>query len=395
MYREKAPRKTKGVFIRRSTETMYQGEPDVCYDICYKKDRKLLWEKVGWKSEGYSEKLAEDIRSERIRTMRHSEELPQEKAAVPTFGDVSTRYLEWSLHNKKSYVQDENRYRLHLKDRFEKKRMNEISTFDLERLKMDLQKKEYAPQTARLILRLIGSIYTKAREWGLYVGDSPVKAVKMPKVQNERTRYLTAEEAHLLLDELKKNPWTKDHEELKAPVLHDIVLVSLLTGARAGEVFGLTGRDVNLPEGIVSFTDTKNGTSRHVPAPDTLQEIFRARMPTNPSNHIFTSKTGGKIKAISNAFDRAVERLGFNKGASSRDRVTFHTLRHTWISWAVLSGTPLRTVMDLSGHKSLAMLQRYSHLSGEDRRRATGAVEGIFKSATENVVSISTVKEEK
>ncbi|HOO91199.1 MAG TPA: site-specific integrase, partial [Syntrophales bacterium] len=203
------------------------------------------------------------------------------------------------------------------------------------------------------------------------------------------------EEVRVLLTELKKNPWTKESKDLDDPVLHDIVMVSLLTGARAGEVFSIRGRDVNLDEGFVSFIDTKNGTSRHVPIPDTLQKILRDRMPANPSDYIFQSKKGGKIREVSHAFDRAVERLGFNEGASSRDRVTFHTLRHTFCSWAVLSGTPLRTVMDLSGHKSLAMLQRYAHLSGEDRRRATSAVEDMFKSTGDKVVSISTGKEEK
>ena len=368
----------------------------VGYYIAYWNKGKQVFERVGWKKDGYTPDLAAIVRAERLRSIRHGEELPQEKAAAPTFGDIATRYLEWSQHNKKSYLQDENRYRLHLKSRFEKKRMNEVSAFDLERMKMDLHKEGYAAQTARLILRLIGSIYTKAREWELYAGDSPVKTVKMPKVSNEKARYLTPEEAHLLLAELRKNTKTKKNKDLRDPVLHDIVMVSLLTGARAGEVFGLRGRDVDLNTGIVTFVDTKNGSSRHVPAPDTLQEVFRTRMPINPSDYIFKSKKGGKIKEVSHRFDRVVNDLGFNKSVTDpRDKVTFHTLRHTFCSWAVLSGTPLRTVMDLSGHKSLAMLQRYAHLSGEDRRRATSAVEDMFKSTGDKVVSISTGKEEK
>lgn len=384
-----------GVYERIAKDRMHNGKPDTCFDISYKKDGRLFWEKVGFTSEGYDAKMASIVRGDRLRSIRHGEELPQERAAVPYFGDVAKRYLEWSLHNKKSYAQDENRLRLHLKDRFKKKRLSEIGSFDLERLKIDLLKENYAPQTVRLILRLIGSVYTKAKEWGLYKGISPVQAVKMPKVQNERTRYLSPEEVHLLLKELKINTKTKKKTDLKDPVLHDMVLVSLLTGARAGEVFGLRGRDVNLSTGLITFIDTKNGTSRHVPMPDALQDVLRTRMPANSSDYVFQSKKGGRIKAVSHRFDRAVDQLGFNKGVTdARDRVTFHSLRHTFCSWAVLSGTPLRTVMDLTGHRSLSMLQRYSHLSGEDRKRATNAVEGMFKN-NGNVVSIDEAKENK
>lgn len=264
-------------------------------------------------------------------------------------------------------------------------------------MKIELRE-DLSPQSIKHVLRLVSRIYRKAAKWGLYNGENPVGPDKaeMPVVRNERTRYLTPEEVRVLLTELKKNPWTKESKDLDDPVLHDIVMVSLLTGARAGEVFGLRGRDVDLNTGIVTFVDTKNGSSRHVPAPDTLQEVFRTRMPINPSDYIFKSKKGGKIKEVSHRFDRVVNDLGFNKSVTDpRDKVTFHTLRHTFCSWAVLSGTPLRTVMDLSGHKSLAMLQRYAHLSGEDRRRATSAVEGMFKSTGDKVVSISTGKEEK
>ena len=364
--------------------------------IAYWNKGKQVFERVGWKKDGYTPDLAAIVRSERLRSIRHGEELPQERASVPRFQQLADEFLKWSKANLRSYAQDENRYRLHLKDRFGKKRSDRISPFDLEKMKIELRE-DLSPQSIKHVLRLVSRIYRKAAKWGLYNGENPVGPDKaeMPVVRNERTRYLTPEEVRVLLTELKKNPWTKESKDLDDPVLHDIVMVSLLTGARAGEVFSIRGRDVNLDEGFVSFIDTKNGTSRHVPIPDTLQKILRDRMPANPSDYIFQSKKGGKIREVSHAFDRAVERLGFNEGASSRDRVTFHTLRHTFCSWAVLSGTPLRTVMDLSGHKSLAMLQRYAHLSGEDRRRATSAAEDMFKSTGDKVVSISTVKEEK
>ncbi|HNR52810.1 MAG TPA: site-specific integrase, partial [Deltaproteobacteria bacterium] len=68
-----------GVYEREALNRKNKNSPDIAYDICYRREGKLVWEKAGWESEGYSAKLAEQIRAERIRSMRHGLELPQDK----------------------------------------------------------------------------------------------------------------------------------------------------------------------------------------------------------------------------------------------------------------------------------------------------------------------------
>ena len=80
--------KFTGVYQRYSTTRTHAGKPDICFDIAFRLDGKLIWEKIGWASEGYSPRLAADIRSERMRTMRHGEELPQQKNQVPLFDEI-------------------------------------------------------------------------------------------------------------------------------------------------------------------------------------------------------------------------------------------------------------------------------------------------------------------
>jgi integrase len=53
-----------------------------------------------------------------------------------------------------------------------------------------------------------------------------------------------------------------------------------------------------------------------------------------------------------------------------RQKVVFHTLRHTFASWLVQAGTPIYTVANLMGHSTIAMTQRYAHLAPEGNRAA-------------------------
>jgi site-specific recombinase XerD len=78
---------------------------------------------------------------------------------------------------------------------------------------------------------------------------------------------------------------------------------------------------------------------------------------------IFLSREGKQIKEISNAFDRAVKELGLNDGIEdSRDKLVFHSLRHSFASRLVERGVDLYTVSKLMGHSSISMTERYSHL---------------------------------
>lgn len=70
-----------------------------------------------------------------------------------------------------------------------------------------------------------------------------------------------------------------------------------------------------------------------------------------------------KLGIIVFSVNRVIEKLNFNKGVvDSRDRVVFHTTRHTFASWSAMAGTHLATLKELMGHKSLEMTLRYAHL---------------------------------
>jgi len=79
-----------------------------------------------------------------------------------------------------------------------------------------------------------------------------------------------------------------------------------------------------------------------------------------------------------------VLKFRFNKGVTDpRQKITFHTLRHTFASWLAINGTPILTIKELLGHQSLAMTERYSHLSPDHKRQAVDGIEAMF---TKNIM---------
>lgn len=382
--------KTAGVYRRESTDRVFKGKPDICFDITFKFDGKKIWEKVGWVSEGYSEKLAANVRAERIRSIRHGEELPQHKKKVPLLSVVAEKYLKWSSENKtRKGIDDKSRYEKHLKPRFADVPMDEINPFDLERMKSEMHKAGTAPKTISHCLGLLRSMFNKANAWNIYNGPNPVTKVKMPKVENARDRFLSVEEARILLKELKHDVRFKtEYRELEDPQLHDIALFSLHTGARASEIFNIKGRDVDFTNGLIALRDTKNTETRYAPMTQDVRDMLKRREPDKPEHYIFMNSDGKKITEVTTSFERVIRRLKFNEGVTDpRLKVVFHTLRHTFASWLAIQGTPLFTIAKLMGHKTIAMSFRYSHLSPGHKKDAVQGLEMAFNAKeTETII---------
>ena len=311
----------KGVYQRESTEEIFKGKPNLCFDITYKRNGKKIFEKIGWLSEGFTAKLAADIRAQRMKQLRFGEELPKDKVKAPLFTDVADKYFLWAETN-----------------------------------------------------------LTRGGSLERYSGPNPIKFVKLPVPQNQRERWLTKEEAGLLLERLK----------VRTPLWHDITLLGLHTGLRASEIFSLRGHDLDFEQESINVDDTKNKRPRKAFMTTAVKEILLLRKPDNPGDLVFKNNKGEKITEVSHTFDRIVEELGFNKGITdTRQKVVFHTTRHTFASWLAIQGTPLHVIAELTGHRQMNMVQRYSHLSPDVKRKAVKQMESGFKqSQNEKVVNI-------
>ncbi len=184
--------------------------------------------------------------------------------------------------------------------------------------------------------------------------DQP--AFERPKVPMHATRWLSHDEADRLVTAC-------------APHLKPLVVFLLHTGAWLSEGLRLDWSNVDLKARRVVFMNTKNGEHRGVPLNDDAF-LALANLP-HREGKVFLTPVGRPYYAsgglggspINSAFKSACHRAGIEK-------LRVHDLRHTFASWLVMSGAPLRTVAELLGHKTLAMVHRYTHLSPEHLRDA-------------------------
>ena len=103
-----------------------------------------------------------------------------------------------------------------------------------------------------------------------------------------------------------------------------------------------------------------------------------------PGGWVFTSRDGEQLKEVSDTFERAVKRLGLNNGIEDRrQKVCFHTCRHTFASWLALEGTPILTIKELLRHSSLAMTERYAHLIPDHKKQAINVIEAKMNRPSE------------
>lgn len=346
--------KYPGVYERLIVDR--NGKQDTSYDITYRSGGKKIWEIVGRKSNGVNVGYASRVRADRIKEAEKG--LFIAPSDIPVFEEALTQYMEMHMQGKSSYSKMQGYYTHHIKQYIGTMRLDKVRPIDVEKIKQGMVKKGLAPQSIKHVIGVVRQVYRKAIVWGLYNGISPTDGVSMPKIDNNRLRFLTEEEASLLLQELK----------LRTPQWHDIAYISLYTGMRLGEILSLKEEHINFNASIIHVMDAKAGT-RAAYMTKGVCDILRARCIGN--EYVFTQNNDNiKVRYISSTFKRVAQKL-FNEGVTdARYKVVFHTLRHTFGSWLAQRGVPLYTIAELMGHASLEMTKRYSKLSPDTKKDA-------------------------
>lgn len=216
-----------------------------------------------------------------------------------------------------------------------------------------------APNTVRLEMALLGHLFTVAiKEWGLGLTYNPVLNVRRPAPGAGRNRRLSADEEKQLFKSVSSH---------SNPMLGWIVRIAIETGMRSSEISTLHRGQVDLKRRIVRLEETKNGEYRTVPLTTVATEAFKNALanPVRPidTDLIFFGEPGKDLKRRPYNFNKVW--MGIKKKAGCPD-LRFHDLRHEAVSRLVEAGFSDQEVSAISGHKSMQMLKRYTHLRAED-----------------------------
>ena len=280
-----------------------------------------------------------------------------------TLDEAWNAYLSNRQLTRTGYLTDISRYRVHLQRYWHGKNLASIRTADIQKYTTHLYKKGLCPQTIKLCLAQMRRVIRRAVLLDLYTG--PVPYFEMRKFDSVRYRFLTENEAKILLIELNE----------VSQVWHDIASLSLNTGMRSGEIFSLRGKNINFDQKNIILHETKNKKQRIVPLNDTALSLIKNNTRRYEDLLFNQERKYQKYEKVSKVFRKAVATCGLNKGITdNRHRVVFHTLRHTFASWLVPRGTPLYVVSKLLGHTSIMVTERYSHLAPDQGYNAVSTL---------------------
>jgi integrase len=372
-----------GVRYYKHKTRKYGVKLDRYFSGSYQVQGKRKFMGFGFESEGWTDKKVSDKLDEYKHNMKTGEgpvtlkeeialhenkkadkikQATKEDKENITFSDFWTSYYKPFSENKKSWNAEKSFYKIWIKKAIGEKPLKDITIFDLEKLKAKMEKAGKSPKTVQHILANIRQVFNRAIHLDIFPGPNPVSKIKFQKLNNQRVRFLKTIETETLLKALIK----------KSAQIHDMALLSLHTGMRAKEIFRLAWNHIDFDNGMIHIVDTKNTESRYAYMTDTVEEMLQKNYQNKNTDLVFPNSDGNRIKSISKTFPRVVEDLGFNTGVTDdREKVVYHTLRHTFASWQVQDGMDLYTLQKLMGHKSFQMVQRYAHLAPENLKKAT------------------------
>ena len=196
------------------------------------------------------------------------------------------------------------------------------------------------------------------------------QAIKIPKQSKTLPQYLSLEEAH----EILLLPSGEDEKALRERLILELFYA---TGVRISELVNIRFRDIRLEEGIIHIMG-KGGKERIVmiggKAKITLksyEDILYKRNMTGPNKHLFPalriSKKNRKYHiAIRTVFNIVKKYL---RKVSDDEKLSPHSLRHTFATHMLNNGADLMAIKDLLGHSSLSSTQVYTHLQSDKLKK--------------------------
>ena len=356
---------------------------DGAFSVNVMVDGKRVHRSLGRESDGVTRTTAEEFIVKVKRDAREGRlNLPKRRKIPLTFAAAVPLYIErLRQEGGKEVERKQQRLEQYLLPIFGDLQISQITSFDVERYKKHrllqpicsrkiLHQGETLPTnrpaTVNRELATLSHMLNKVTEWG-WIDRPPTKLRKL-KEDKGRIVYLTPDQAEALLEAAKT-----DQNRQAYP----FILIGLRTGMRKSEILSIRREHVDLATRTIYVPHAKAG-ARTQPISADLATFLEGYLETLPEGTpwLFPSVAAaeGHTVDVRKAFVRAVVGAGLDP-----KQVVRHTLRHTAITHLVQAGVDLPTVKRISGHKTMAMVERYSHQSGAHIAAAMDKLDGRYR----------------
>ncbi|WP_080442204.1 site-specific integrase [Burkholderia ubonensis] len=268
-----------------------------------------------------------------------------------TLADVLTRYRDTVVPTFKGARPTTYRINTILRHPMSRCSMTDLTPTVVAAWRDDRLRKVSPGSLLREIAILRSAVRRARNDWGIEIQECPIGKITKPKDNPSRERRVTPEEESRLYAGCEKS---------RNAYLRPAIEFAIHTAMRQGEIISLRWENVDLNRQTACLPTTKNGKSRTVPLSTRAVEVLQALPPD--TERVFD---GLSIYSVRHAFRRLTERQGVHD-------LHFHDLRHEAISRFVERGLNLIEVASISGHQTLQMLKRYTHLRAEDLAKKLG-----------------------
>jgi len=311
-----------------------------------------------------AKKWAQDTESA-MRDGRHFKTVESKRHTV---AEMIDRYIKDIVPGKKD-IRNTTRQLLYWKEQIGVRLLSDVTTSLIVSIRDRLLKDPYfttrkvgdaiitterfrSNATVNRYLDALGACLTTASTQWEWLEINPMKKVQKMTEPQGRVRFLSDDERERLLDACQSSTNS---------LLFTIVVLALSTGMREGEILKLTWEDIDLVNQRITLHDPKNGERRAVHLANKASNLLKELKEKNlrgGSNLVFpgTHALNFGPASIRTAWTTALKKATITN-------FHFHDLRHTTASYLAMNGASLLDIAAILGHKTLAMVKRYSHLS--------------------------------
>jgi integrase len=296
-------------------------------------------------------------------------------------------FLPWARQNRKTAHEMVHRVRTVFAE-FLDVELDAIAIRQVESWRLRRLEAGKSRATVNKDLETLRGVLSRALEWDI-IQRNPLDRIRPLSIDRSGgiVRYLSADEERRLRNSLSSrdeaarqarergNDWRRQRRKATMPpvpeysdALTPLVLLSINTGARQGELFALRWGSVDLDRGMlrVEGGTAKTGQTRVIPLNDEARGVlvrWHNQQNGNADELIFPGRTGERRDNVQKSWSSLLKDAGIVN-------FRWHDMRHHFASRLAMAGTDLNTIRELLGHSSLTMTQRYSHLSPDHKAAA-------------------------